>query len=62
MTRLAFEVALVVAIMVLGLEAVHYRQAVLAANIDRTRAWRTAAELREKCEHAHVRSASERTQ
>jgi len=47
--------------MVLGLEAVHYRQAVLDANIDRKRAWKTVTELRETCAnpaHAHVGSAS----
>jgi hypothetical protein len=50
MKRIAFEVGLVVAVIVLGLEAVHYREAVLDANIDRKRAWKTVVELREKCE------------
>jgi hypothetical protein len=47
--RLVFETALVIAAIVLGLEAVHYRNAVLDANIDRTRAWKTVVELRAKC-------------
>ncbi|HET9754110.1 MAG TPA: hypothetical protein VFP52_14150, partial [Myxococcales bacterium] len=50
--RIAFETGLVVAVIVLGLEAVHYREAVLEANVDRKRAWNTVVELREKCEDA----------
>jgi hypothetical protein len=49
MKRLAFETALVVAVLVLLLEAVHYRNAVLDANVDRNRAWRTVIELRHRC-------------
>jgi hypothetical protein len=52
MKRIAFETGLVVAVIVLGLEAVHYREAVLEANIDRKRAWNTVVALREKCEDA----------
>lgn len=54
MKRLFFETALVFGIIVLGLEAVHYRNAVLEANVDRKRAWKTVVELREKCEQAAV--------
>ncbi len=49
MTRVALETALVVAIIALTLEVVHYRNAVLDANVDRNRAWRTVVELRGKC-------------
>lgn len=50
MKRIVFEVGLVVAVIVLGLEAVHYREAVLDCNIDRKRAWNTVVELRDKLE------------
>jgi len=49
MTRVALETALVVAIVALALEVVRYRNAVLDANLDRNRAWRTVVELRGKC-------------
>jgi len=49
MKRLVFEIGLGTAVIILGLEAVHYRNAVLAANIDMNRAWKTVVELREKC-------------
>jgi hypothetical protein len=49
MTRVALETALVVAIIALAMEVVHYRNAVLDANVDRTRAWKTVVELRGKC-------------
>ena len=49
MKRVAFETALVVAVLVLFLEAIHYRNAVLDANVDRNRAWRTVAELKNRC-------------
>ena len=52
MKRILFDTALVLAVIVLGLEAIHYRSAVLDANVDRKRAWKTVVELREKCEHA----------
>lgn len=50
MKRLLFEVAMVVGVIVLGLEAVHYRNAVLECNVDRHRAWDTVVDLREKNE------------
>ena len=46
MKRTVFEVGLVVAVIVFGLEAVHYRNAVLDCNVDRKRAWKTVVELR----------------
>jgi len=49
MKRVALETGLVVAVIVLGLELIHYRNAVLDANVDRNRAWRTVVELRNKC-------------
>ena len=49
MKRLVFEIGMSVAALVLGLEAVHYRNAVLEANVDRHRAWNTVVELRERC-------------
>jgi hypothetical protein len=61
MKRIAFEVGLVVAVIVLGLEAIHYREAVLAANIDNKRAWKTVVELREKCENAEKKPAASST-
>jgi hypothetical protein len=48
--RTVFETALVMAVLVLGLEVVHYRNAVLEANVDRNRAWKTVIDLRHKCE------------
>ncbi len=50
MKRTAFETALVIAVIALFLEVIHYRNAVLEANVDRSRAWRTVVELRKKCE------------
>jgi hypothetical protein len=44
--RTVFETALVMMVLVLGLEVVHYRNAVLEANVDRKVAWRTVVELR----------------
>ena len=49
MKRLAAEIGLVVMMLVVGLEAVHYRTAVLEANIDRNRAWAMVVDLRRKC-------------
>jgi hypothetical protein len=57
MKRIALETGLVVAVIVLGLEAVHYREAVLEANVDRKRAWHTVVELREKCEDTAAHTA-----
>lgn len=56
MARLTTEIALAVAMIVFGLEAVHYRNAVLAANIDLKRAWTTVVDLREKCEQSEAPS------
>ncbi len=50
MKRLVFEIALFVGVLLMGLEAVHYRNAVLEANIDRNRAWNTVVDLRHKLE------------
>ena len=50
MKRLVFEIAAIMACAVLALEAVHYREAVLDANIDRNRAWKTVIELRHSLE------------
>jgi hypothetical protein len=52
MKRTVLETALVMMVLVLGLEVVHYRNAVLEANVDRKTAWRTVVELRRKCEPA----------
>ena len=60
MKRLALEVGLVVAVLVLGLEAVHYRNAVLDCNIDRKRAWKTVVELRDQLEKPDAGAASEK--
>jgi hypothetical protein len=61
MRRLVFEIALVVSVIIMGLEAVSYREAVLLANVDRKRAWSLVAELRVKCEHAEVQSRLHQT-
>jgi hypothetical protein len=47
-------------VIVLGLEAVHYREAVLEANVDRKQAWKKVVELRAKCgdERAESRPAT----
>ncbi|MFL5312032.1 MAG: hypothetical protein ACJ79H_16490 [Myxococcales bacterium] len=58
MKRTVFETALVLMVLVLGLEVVHYRNAVLDANVDRKTAWRTVVELRRKCELAGHGGAS----
>lgn len=61
MKRTVVETALVVVVIVLGLEAIHYRNAVLDANIDRNRAWRTVVELRARCnEQAEPRTAPQK--
>ncbi|HXN56434.1 MAG TPA: hypothetical protein VN874_09210 [Myxococcales bacterium] len=49
MTRILVDTALVVLVLVLGLEVLHYRNAVLETNIDRARAWQTVIELRRRC-------------
>lgn len=50
MKRMMMEVALAVMVLVLGLEVVHYRNAVLDTNLDNKRAWKTVVELRAKAE------------
>jgi hypothetical protein len=50
MHRLVLEIAAIVACAVLGLEAVHYRKAVIESNLDRKRAWNTVIELRHSLE------------
>ena len=50
MKRLLFEIMLFVGVLVMGLEAVHYRNAVIEANSDRHRAWNTVIDLRHKLE------------
>ena len=52
MKRTVFETALLMMVLVLGPEVVHYRNAVLEANVDRKNAWHTVVELRRKCEVA----------
>lgn len=49
MTRILIETAMVVLVIVLGLEVLHYRNAVLESNVDRHRAWQTVIELRQRC-------------
>jgi hypothetical protein len=49
MTRILVETAMVVLVLVLGLEVLHYRNAVLESNVDRKRAWQTVIELRRRC-------------
>ena len=56
--RTVFETALIMAVLVLGLEVIHYRNAVLDANVDRNRAWKTVIDLRHKCESASTPAAS----
>jgi len=56
--RTVFETALVMIALVLGLEVVHYRNAVLEANVDRKTAWRTVVDLRRRCEAAGAREIS----
>jgi hypothetical protein len=58
MKRTAFETALVIAVIALFLEVIHYRNAVLEANVDRNRAWKTVVELRKKCESTELNPQS----
>lgn len=59
MKRLVIEIGLGMMVLVLLLEVIHYRNAVIAANLDNKRAWQTVIELREKNEDAgHSHSAS----
>jgi len=54
MKRTAFETALVIAVLALILEVIHYRNAVLEANVARKRAWKTVVELRQACEEKGI--------
>lgn len=49
MLRTLLETAAVVLLIALGLEVMHYRNAVLDANVDRNRAWKTVVDLRRSC-------------
>ena len=55
MKRMVFETAVVAVALMLGLEVVHYRNAVLEANVDRGRAWRTVVQLRDFLEANHLK-------
>ena len=57
MKRLIFEIAAVIGALVFLLEAIHYREAVLEANVDRKRAWATVVELRREVEACTGRAA-----
>jgi hypothetical protein len=50
MKRTVFEVGLAVIAIVLGLEVVHYRNAVVECNIDDKRAWQTVLQMRRSAE------------
>jgi hypothetical protein len=50
MKRTVFEVALTVTVLVLGLEVVHYRNAVVECNVDDKRAWQTVLQMRRSAE------------
>ena len=52
MLRTWLETAGVVLLIALALEVMHYRNAVLDANVDRNRAWKTVVELRHACEQS----------
>jgi hypothetical protein len=54
MLRMLLETAAVVLLIALALEVMHYRNAVLDANIDRKRAWHTVVELRRSCGDAKL--------
>ena len=49
MLRTWLETAGVVLLIALALEVMHYRNAVLDANVDRNRAWKTVVDLRNSC-------------
>ena len=59
MKRTAFETALVIVVIALFLEVIHYRNAVLEANVDRKRAWKTVVELRQQCEEKGIPAQSQ---
>jgi hypothetical protein len=60
MKRTLFEVSLGVIAIVLGLEVVHYRNAVLECNVDRKRAWQTVLQLRRSLEATQPKEPLER--
>jgi hypothetical protein len=55
MIRIVVEIALVVGAFVLGMEAVHYRSAVVACNIENKRAWHIVQGLRDQKEALETR-------
>lgn len=50
MSRMVLQTAFVIGALIVGLEAVHYRRALLAANVDRKEAWSTVVDLRHRME------------
>ena len=54
MKRMVVEIGLGVLAVLLGLEVIHYRNAVIDANLDRNRAWRTVVQLRHACERQGI--------
>jgi hypothetical protein len=50
MIRIVIEIGLVVGAFVLGMEAVHYRTAVVACNLENKRAWHIVQGLRDEKE------------
>ncbi|HEX4384508.1 MAG TPA: hypothetical protein VH083_16215 [Myxococcales bacterium] len=50
MIRIVIEIGLVVGAFVLGMEAVHYRSAVVACNVENKRAWHIVQGLRDQKE------------
>jgi hypothetical protein len=58
MVRTWLETAGVVLLIALALEVMHYRNAVLDANVDRNRAWKTVVDLRRSCAEVKPAGAS----
>ena len=50
MIRIVVEIGLVVGALVLGMEAVHYRTAVVSCNLENKRAWHIVQGLRDEKE------------
>jgi hypothetical protein len=59
MKRTVLEVGLAVMVLVLGLEVVHYRNAVIECNIDDKRAWQTVLQLRRSVEEQQAKPAAQ---
>jgi hypothetical protein len=57
MIRIVIEIGLVVGAFVLGMEAVHYRSAVVACNQENKRAWHIVQGLRDQKEALESRFA-----